>query len=777
MNLPNGANSSSPVMGANRPAVIRLLLVGGLLLACTIVAWTASVLAGVLVLLIGGGVVVVTHRIDQTIQEQHRQLDTERQRFIQAQDEAEKLLREWRLRLDAALNNMMHGLCMFDADGRIVLFNQRYVDLMGLPADDLTGLSLLDLFRRRKESGEFVHDPETFFAGVLASMRNGKSKTRIMTSVDGRALRVIDQPMPNGGWVATFEDITEQRKIEQERDRNREFLHQIIDNVPITIIVKDARTGQYVLINREAEEHLGHPRDQVLGKTPDKIWLRAAADVIAGRDRELLQSNEDLLVDENSINTPGRGLRSIISKRLVMRDNEGQPQYLVSVLEDVTERKQSEERIVYLAHYDPLTDLPNRALFRERLEHSLKRVREDEGLALLYLDLDHFKSVNDSLGHPIGDELLKAVAERLRGCLRDTDIVSRLGGDEFAIVQIPIANPQNVVDLANRIQEAIRAPYDIDGHQLVVDASIGIALAPNDGTNADQLLKNADLAMYESKAEGRGTFHFFETDIDARLKARRALEFDLREAIMADGFEIHYQPIVTLRDNRISGCECLLRWRHRERGWISPAEFIPIAEETGLIIPLGEWVLKAACVEAANWPEDIRVAVNISPVQFKNGSLVLTVINALAEARLPANRLELELTEAVLIRDDEAALAMLHQLRDLGVRIAMDDFGTGYSSLSYLRRFPFDKIKIDRSFINGITEDDSSQAIVQAVVNMARSRNITTTAEGVETEQQMELLRALDCSEMQGYLFSPARPAPEVMRLLMSRRGRALAVA
>jgi diguanylate cyclase (GGDEF)-like protein/PAS domain S-box-containing protein len=702
---------------------------------------------------------------------------TERERLMQAQVESEELLRKWKLQLDTALNNMMQGLCIFDADGRIVLFNQRYVELMGLAADDLMGLSLLDLFRRRKASGKFTHDPETFFAGVLASVRSGKSKTRIMTSIDGRALRVVDQPMPDGGWVATFEDITEQRKIEQERDRNREFLTQIVDNVPITIIVKDARTRQYVLINREAEEHLGRPRDQVLGKTPDKIWPGAAAEVIAERDRQLMESNEGRLVDELSIDTPGRGPRSIISKRLVIPDGEGQPQYLVAVIEDVTERKQSEERIVYLAHYDPVTELPNRVLFRERLEHSLKRVRDDEGLALLYLDLDHFKSVNDTLGHPVGDELLKAVADRLRSCLHETDIVSRLGGDEFAVVQMAVADPQAVVELANRIQDVIRAPFDVDGHQLVVDTSIGIALAPHDGTDADQLLKNADLAMYESKAEGRGTFHFFEQEIDIRLKARRALEFDLREAIMTDGFELYYQPIVGLRDNKISGCEALLRWHHRERGMISPVEFIPIAEETGLIVPLGEWVLRTACAEAVNWPDDIRIAVNISPVQFKNGDLLRTVVAALAETGLPASRLELEITEAVLLRDDDAALALLHRLQGLGARIAMDDFGTGYSSLSFLQRFPFDKIKIDRSFVAGIAEDESSRDIVQAVVNMARSRSITTTAEGVETEQQMELLRLHGCSEMQGYLFSPPRPAAETMRIVTGRRERSLAVA
>ena len=382
-----------------------------------------------------------------------------------------------------------------------------------------------------------------------------------------------------------------------------------------------------------------------------------------------------------------------------------------------------------------------------------------------------------TLGHPVGDELLKAVAARLRSCVRDTDIVARLGGDEFAIIQTAIAGPTDVIDLVNRIHEAIRKPYEAGGHLLVADTSIGIALAPDDGANPDQLLKNADLAMYGAKTDGRGTSRYFEPDMDARVKARRALEFDLREAIMCGGFELHYQPLVNLEYDKISGCEALLRWRHSARGMISPVEFIPIAEETGLIIPLGEWVLRTACAEAATWPDDIKVAVNVSPVQFKSGNLVQTVINALAASRLPACRLELEITEAVLIRDEESALAVLHQLRGLGVRIAMDDFGTGYSSLSYLQRFPFDKIKIDRSFIKDVAEIDGSCSIVQAVVSIAKSRNITTTAEGVETEQQLELLRTLGCTETQGYLYSPPRPAAEIRQLLLPRRARAISVA
>jgi diguanylate cyclase (GGDEF)-like protein len=446
----------------------------------------------------------------------------------------------------------------------------------------------------------------------------------------------------------------------------------------------------------------------------------------------------------------------------------------VTTLEDITERTRSHERIAYLAHYDALTELPNRVLFREQLEQVLKG---GEPLAVLCVDIDEFKSVNDSLGHSVGDELLKAVADRLRGLLRATDFVARLGGDEFAIIQTAIEQPADTTELVTRIYQAIRQPFECAGHLLSADACIGIALAPRDGTDLDQLLKNADLAMYEAKADGRRTCRFFEPGMDERFKALRTLELDLRQAIAEGGFELYYQPLVNLADGKVTGCEALLRWRHPVRGMISPVEFIPVAEETGLINPIGEWVLTTACAEAARWPDDVRIAVNVSPVQFRSQAFALKVTAALAASGLAPHRLEMEITEAVLIRDDEAALAMLHQLRALGVRIALDDFGTGYSSLSYLQRFPFDKIKIDRCFVKDVAESDGSGSIVQAVVNIAAARNMTTTAEGVETEQQRDMLRMLGCTEMQGWLFSPAIPAADIRQLLRSRSGKAVAAA
>jgi diguanylate cyclase (GGDEF)-like protein/PAS domain S-box-containing protein len=699
-------------------------------------------------------------------------------RMTRQHRDSQQRLEQEKHRLDTALNNMTQGLILYDASARIVVCNQRYIDMYGLSTDVVRpGTHFYDVVRHRKETGSFKGDVDEFCSTVLRNVANRRVTNSILVSADGRSVRIVNRPLAEGGWVATMEDITEHRNLEQERDRNYAFLRQIIDHIPSQITVKDVGERRYVLANRVAEVQFGLPNDAIVGKTAADLFPPPIAERIARDDDESLRSADVLSLDEHRWESKVSGDLYITSKRIGIRDQAGEPRYIINVVEDVTDRRRADEKIAHLAHYDALTDLPNRVLFREQVERELHRTRRGEQFALLYIDIDEFKGINDSLGHHVGDALLKVVAARLKSCIRETDLVARLGGDEFAVIQTNAGNLADVVQFVTRIHAAIRQPYQCLGHQLSTDASIGIALAPRDGTELDQLIKNADLAMYGAKADGRRTHRFFEPAMDASAKARLKMQQDLRQALVNGGFEIHYQPVVDLRDDQVTGCEALLRWRHPERGMVSPAEFIPVAEDTGLIIELGDWVLRSACAEAANWPNHVRLAVNVSPVQLKCQTLALKIASALAASGLSASRLELEITEAVLIGDDEAALAILHELRAIGVRIALDDFGTGYSSLSYLKRFPFDKIKIDRCFISDIAEVDGSSAIVQAVVNIAASRNMTTTAEGVETQQQKERLRTLGCTEMQGYLFSAAKPGSEVRRLFAPGSERAVDVA
>ena len=450
----------------------------------------------------------------------------------------------------------------------------------------------------------------------------------------------------------------------------------------------------------------------------------------------------------------------------------------VTIHMDVTEKRNSEKRIAFLAHHDALTGLANRVQLRDHIEKALQYVNRGGAASVLCLDLDNFKIINDTLGHSVGDALLCAASRRLRDLVRDRDLVSRTGGDEFSIVlsgdELPM---ETSAALAARIVEEMSVPFELGDHNVVIGASIGIAIAPDDGDNADQLLKNADMALYRAKEDGRGRFHFFEPEMDVKAQARRTLELDLRNAVSSGQFELHYQPIVNLSENRITGFEALLRWNHPTRGRVAPNEFIPLAEETGLIGAIGEWVIRQACVEARTWPSELRVAVNVSPVQFRNKTLVSSVVSALASSGLRPNLLELEITETVLMTNNDTTMAALHQLRSLGVRISMDDFGTGYSSLSYLRSFPFDKIKIDQSFVRDLTERPDSIAIIRAVTGLGQSFGITTTAEGVETQEQLDQMRAEGCSEVQGYFYSKPVPAREIVQLLAGFQERVRAAA
>ncbi len=445
---------------------------------------------------------------------------------------------------------------------------------------------------------------------------------------------------------------------------------------------------------------------------------------------------------------------------------------MLLALMDITERKRAEARLAFLAQHDGLTGLPNRNLLRQQMDDMLMhRRRSGEQVAVLVLGLDNFKSVNDTLGHGIGDKLLRGAAKRLRSVLREEDGIARLNSNEFAIVQGGERRPEDAVLLAKRLLEAIGEPFVLDGHSVVIGATIGIAMAPGDGDDSEKLLKNADMALSRAKTETRGTFSFFETGMDARAQSRRRIEIDLRDAIQNDVLRPYYQPLVDLSSGRITGCEALVRWPHPERGMISPAEFIPVAEETGLINALGGLMLRRACIDAASWPDDVRVAVNLSPAQFRIGNLLSVVMDALKQSSLPARRLELEITETLLLEKSSQVLATLHALRALGVRISMDDFGTGYSSLSYLRSFPFDKIKIDQSFVRDLAANRDAQAIIRSIVSLGKGLGVIITAEGVETEAELSRLRAEGCHEGQGFLFSRARPNAEIVALLQAQCG------
>jgi diguanylate cyclase (GGDEF)-like protein/PAS domain S-box-containing protein len=544
------------------------------------------------------------------------------------------------LRFDAALNNMPHGLAMFDAEKCLVVANRRYAAMYGLTAADIEpGTPLRQILDVRIRNGVYARMTESDARERLAPTTT--PWTRVEELSDGRSIVVSGQPMTSGGWLTTHEDITERRRAESQ--------------------------------------------------------------------------------------------------------------------------------VAHMAMHDALTDLPNRLMLRDTLERAIARVRRGELVALHYIDLDHFKAVNDTLGHLIGDDLLKQVADRLRACVRDTDTIARLGGDEFAVIQTALAEENDAALLAQRLRDSVTAPYSVDGHHVVIDTSIGIAMSPDDGVTVEDLLKNADLAAYAAKASGRGTFRFFEAEMDRRIKLRRVMELDLRHALSNGEFRLFYQPIVNLESGEVSCLEALIRWQHPVRGLIPPGDFIPLAEELGLIVPIGEWVINRACADAATWAEHVKVAVNLSPIQLTSKGLLDVVMRALARSGLPAARLEFEITETVLMQNTATTLATLHQLRALGIHFSMDDFGTGYSSLSSLRSFPFDKIKIDRSFVKDIKDEKSSLAIIKGVTSLAHSLNMTTTIEGVETEEQLERIRTLGCAEIQGYLLSPPKALDEIARQFLPK--------
>ncbi len=586
---------------------------------------------------------------------------------------------------------------------------------------------------------------------------------------DGRRFRSARAALPDGADLTLLFDVTAFRARADALGERLSRLETALDTMAQGFLLYDA-DHRLLAVNRRYHEIFRLPPGRIAAGMTAAEVLHLNVDAGSHPEASLadaLIEVDALLRSESTMQIQRLADGRVVSVALHPLARGG----FAAIYEDVTERWQAEARIAHMARHDALTDLPNRLLLRERIEGAVTLARRETGFAVLCLDLDNFKQVNDTLGHGVGDELLRAVAHRLRACLREVDTVARLGGDEFAVIQAGVEGPEDAGTLARRIREVVSAPYTLAHHSVTVGVSIGIALAPADGLEPDRLMQCADVALYRAKADGRGAYCFFEAEMDARLQARRALELDLRAAFEAKAFELYYQPIYDIAAERICGFEALLRWTHPERGPVSPAEFVPLAEEIGLIVPLGEWVLRAACREAAGWPDDLKVAVNVSAAQFTSSGLIATVRDALAESHLPARRLELEITESVLLVNGNATVAILHGLRGLGSRIAMDDFGTGYSSLSYLRSFPFDKMKIDRCFIRDLTVEQGSGFIVRAVISLASSLGMTTTAEGVETPEQLRRLREEGCNEVQGYLFSPPVPASELPALLKAWNG------
>ena len=600
---------------------------------------------------------------------------------------------------------------------------------------------------------------------------------------DGSAFHahvVIDAVRDDAGKLVGFakvtRDISERRQQElellqakelaeqysQEMANLSQFLDSVIANIPASVIVQDLETQRILLANQQAERLFGGPDCSMIGRLPGECMAPGAADYLEQQLGRGARSSKGFAA-ETRVDTLC-GPRTLRSRALLSQNREGQADYVLFVAEDATEELAAHAQIHHMAHHDALTGLPNRTLFNERLKQALVRGHEHDRLtAALCLDLDNFKNINDSLGHAFGDKLLRALGKRLRRELREHDTLARLGGDEFAVVLAGLEHRDAACHTAQRLIEAISPPFQIEGHQFSVGVSIGIALSPDDNDQAEQLLGYADMALYEAKRNGRNRYECFNVELDVAARQRRLVETDLRTALHLGQLHLHYQPVVDQQTNSVTGYEALLRWEHPTRGMVMPMDFIPIAEETGLIHELGTRALNLACQEAASWDSEQTVSVNLSPVQFKNGNLVHIVSLALADSGLPAQRLELEITESVLLGNSEENVRTLRALKDLGVSISLDDFGTGYSSLGYLRSFPFDRIKIDKSFVHDMCESREAMSIIRAITELSNSLMIKTTAEGVESEEQMQRLAAEGCSHFQGYLYG--RPAPASERL------------
>jgi diguanylate cyclase (GGDEF)-like protein len=686
--------------------------------------------------------------------------------------------------LQEAINHLSLGVIIFDGKRELVFCNKRYMEIYGLSAEQVKpGTPTSELIRHRLNLGlKVLAQPDEYIRQRVGNAV--VAGTTIEEFTDGRVIAHTVHPMPGGGGIATHEDITTREEMsarlkmqnelgkqqeENSRVRNLQF-DTAINNMSQGLCFFDANHRLIVCNDRYIDMYdLAHDRVDPGTPLAEIVDMRFEAGSFPEMTRdEYLRWRANVAISHEPTDSIVE-LRN--GKTFKIRHRPMPDGGWVATHEDITVQRRSELKIEYMAHHDALTDLANRVLLNERLEQALGlRIHLEEMVAVHHIDLDQFKAVNDTFGHPAGDKLLRIVADRLRGLVRETDTIARMGGDEFVVVQVPITDPAESTSLAQRIIASMSEPFDLDGHQAVIGASIGIAVGPSDGLRPDELLRNADLALYRAKGDGRGTFRFFEAAMDLQMQTRRIMERDLRKALPSGQFELYYQPVVNLASGDISGFEALIRWNHPEQGVVAPASFIPLAEETGLIVPVGEWVIRQACATAAQWPGDLSVAVNISAAQFRNPGLMQVIVGALATSGLQPTRLEIEITETVLLQNRETTLAVLHQLRELGIRIAMDDFGTGYSSLTYLQCFPFDKIKIDRSFVKDITENTGSLNIVRAVAALAKGMGMTATAEGVETSEQLDRITSEGCTEMQGFLFSRPVPASEIERLFLSRR-------
>ena len=662
-------------------------------------------------------------------------------------------------RLREAIDILPQGIVFLDAEGRYILWNKKYAEIYSRSSDlFVPGARLQDTIRIGVERGDYpeaIGREEEWIAERLKKLYQPGERHE-QRLADGRCILIEERLTGDGGIIGLRVDITELKQREAS-------FRLLFDSNPVPMIVC-ALDGESILgVNDAAVEHYGYSRAEFEKLTIRKLQAFQSEPPWSGdrsQDELTARTWKHVRADGSLIDL------AIYSRQLVYGER---PAILLSLM-DITERKRAEARLAFMAQHDGLTGLPNRNLLRQQMEEMLPQTRRStEKVAVLVLGLDNFKAVNDTLGHGVGDKLLRGVAKRLRSALREEDILARLNSDEFAIVQSGLARPEDAVLLARRLQEAVGDPFVLEGQSVAISASIGISMAPGDGEEAEKLLKSAALALSRAKKDSRGTFSFFEAGMDARAQSRRKIEMDLRDAIQNDVLRPYYQPLIDISSGRITGFEALVRWPHPERGMISPADFIPVAEETGLINALGGMMLRRACKDAARWPADVRVAVNLSPLQFRGGSLLAVVMDALKQSGLPAKRLELEITETLLLEKSSQVLATLHALRALGVRISMDDFGTGYSSLSYLRSFPFDKIKIDQSFVRDLGANREGQAIVRSIISLGVGLGVTITAEGVETEAELSCLRSEGCHEGQGFLFSRARPNAEVVGLLQDQ--------